>query len=282
MQNNLNLIPGEAFTAGASVANNVIDKIEKIFHFVAIPKGKKKDFEEAVDCYVQMIKDNEKLSPLAKAAAITNARKTIKEYINQNDIVNIGINNIKDDEICLNEEWLMYFFDKAKNICDERLKVIWGKLLAEEATAGGISKKLLHILSIISLEDAKIFGKLCSYYVHVENIKGLNGMLQLFDATKIGIEAMQRLEALGLINFELGGAARMSCKIDFDEGKQKVINLNYFDEKVQMEISNGILNLGCATLTEEGEQLCKIIEPEKVDTLLQDILIENNKKRKYV
>lgn len=295
MGNNFSVFPGEMFTATASVANNVLDKIEHAVGFIVTPRGKKKDFEEAVSCYIDEIKNNQNLSPLIKAAMISNARKNIKEYINQNDIVNIGMDNMAntvnirmDDTTStvnmggIDDDWLMYFFDKAKNISNEQLKIIWGKLLAEEVISGGVSKKLLHILSVISPEDAAAFGNVCNYYVFVDNVQNLEGVLQIFNAREIGVDNMQRLESLGLINFALAGAATISYEINFAEEEEKVVELRYFGEKIKINVPESQLNLGCASLTKEGEQLRKIIEPKKISTLLQEILDENNKQRKYL
>ena len=284
MENNLSIIPGEAFTAAASVVNNVLDKMEHAVGFVVTPRGKKKDLEEAVSYYIDEIKNDQKLSPIIKAVKISNVRRDIKEYINQNDIVNIGMDNMDNNAKMekITDDWLMCFFDKAKNVTNEQLKVIWGKLLAEEAMSGEVSKKLLHILSIISPEDAAAFGNVCNYYVFVDNVQNLEGVLQIFNAREIGVDNMQRLESLGLINFALAGAAAMSYGINFAEEEEKVVELRYFGEKIKINVPESQLDLGCACLTKEGEQLRKIIEPKKINTLLQEILDENNKQRKYV
>ena len=284
MGNNLSIIPGEMFTATASVVNNVLDKMEHAVGFVVTPRGKKKDLEEAVSYYIDEIKNDKKLSPIIKAVKISNARRDIKEYINQNDIVNIGMDNMDNNTKMekITDDWLMYFFDKAKNVTNEQLKVIWGKLLAEEAISGEVSKKLVHILSVISPDDAFAFGNVCNYYVFVDNVNGLEGVLQIFDAKKIGVDNLQRLESLGLINFALAGSATLSAGIDFGECEEKVVELRYFGKKIKINIPEGQMKLGYASLTKEGEQLRKIIEPKEIDTLLQEILDENNKQRKYV
>ena len=284
MGNNYSIFPGEMFTATASVVNKVLDKMEHAAGFAVTPRGKKKDFEEAVAYYIKEIEANQKLSPLIKAAMISNARKSIKEYINQNDIINIGMNNMSSNANMekIDDDWLMYFLDKAKNTTNEQLKIIWGKLLAEEAVVGGISKKLLHVLSVISPEDAAAFGNVCNYYVFVDNVQGLEGVLQIFDAKKIGIDNLQRLESLGLINFPFAGCGTIAYGIDFLDGDDKVVELRYFGKKIKINVPDSQLNLGCASLTKEGEQLRRIIEPKEINNLIQEILDENNKQRKYV
>ena len=72
MENNLSIIPGEAFTAAASVVNNVLDKMEHAVGFVVTPRGKKKDLEEAVSYYIDEIKNDQKLSPIIKAVISRN------------------------------------------------------------------------------------------------------------------------------------------------------------------------------------------------------------------
>lgn len=276
MFDNFSLIPGEAFTAGAAVVNNVIDKLEKACGFVATPKGKRKDMEEAVSWYIEKIKNDTSMPDLVKAARISNARKEIKEYCNQNDIINIGINNMIEgsDASILDDDWLNYFMDRAKNVDSEQLKVIWGKLLAEEVTYGGITKKLLHILSIISSDDAQMFGEVCRYYVNFKGFKdsdGMDGALQIFDVKKIGLTSMLRLASLGLIECGSGGAGTFCSSVEFNEGEEKAIVLEYFGETIKITLTSNQIKLGVAALTDEGEALRKILQVSKVDNLLEDI-----------
>ena len=151
----------------ASIINNVIDKFAKAVGWMVTPRGSRKELEKAVEIYIQEIENDKSLPPLVKAAKITAARKEIKEYCNVQDIMEHAkefgqtYNEYNDD---IDEDWAMFFYDRAKNVSLDDAKVLWGKILAEECKMKGkISKSLIHILSVISQEDAKAFENLCNF-----------------------------------------------------------------------------------------------------------------------
>lgn len=62
----------------------------------------------------------------------------------------------------IREDWLMFFFDYAKNVSNEGFQEIWACVLAEEAKhAGTISRRLIVTLSLLDSDDAETFGRAC-------------------------------------------------------------------------------------------------------------------------
>ena len=132
MLDNFQLIPGEAFTAIGNLGEKLIDKLSDAVGFIATPKGNRKNIIEAEQFLIDQIKADDGKPYIQKAAEISNARRLIREYNNQNDIVNIAIQNLGEDAMPENidVDWLAYFMDRAKNISTEDMQIIWGKILA--------------------------------------------------------------------------------------------------------------------------------------------------------
>ena len=152
----------------AVVANKLIDKLSEAVGFVFAPRGRYMHRMEGEKLFLKEIAENKELDVFTKAAIMSNTRKIIKQYKNQNDIVQIAVSNLQKSASPENvdESWIMEFMDKCKNIQDDTIKIIWGKILAEECNNNGsVSKKVIHVLAYIDNEEAKIFEKICENIV---------------------------------------------------------------------------------------------------------------------
>ena len=76
----------------AKVANNLIDKLADAVGWVADRKSLQ---QQAVDMFIKDIQEKEK-DPLKKAAYVSNARKIVKEYQRQQNIVKIALSSLSD------------------------------------------------------------------------------------------------------------------------------------------------------------------------------------------
>ena len=121
----------------------------------------------------------------------------------------------KPEEI--ENDWLAYFYDRARLISDEEMQSLWSRLLAGEANApGAFSRRTINLVSTLSKDDAELFTNLCSLVCSIETIKPIT-----IDSPKywhkicepvifdihdefykdmgITIESMSHLEAIGLV-----------------------------------------------------------------------------------
>lgn len=172
MLDNFQLIPGEAFTASEHIVSKCIDKISNAVGWMATPKGKKEHQLEAESYLIEQIKNNPNMPALAKAGCISDVKKLIKNYRNQSNIFNIALKFLDDfakpDDV--DDDWLAYFFDNAKNISKEEMAIIWGQILAKEMNLpNSVPKSLIYILSVIGYEDADTFRKLANVSIQVED-----------------------------------------------------------------------------------------------------------------
>ena len=153
--------------ANEKVLNNLIDKLAAGVSWFATRETPNKI---AVETYIDEIKKRD-LDPISKAALISNARKIIKEYCNQNDIVNIAIqslrNTAKPEDV--ENDWLSRFMDKARLVSSKEFQLIWGKILARECNEpGSIPMALMYTLEKMDREDAESFTALCRIAVQLD------------------------------------------------------------------------------------------------------------------
>ncbi len=285
---NWSLFPKEAFESMANVANNLIEKISLATGYLVTPKGKRKDMEEAVAYFINEIKNNDLMTDLSKAACISNARKMIREYCNQNDILHIAISNLNDksNPDLIKDDWLVDFWEKAGCVNDEDIKLIFGKILSNACNDENMrfSKALIHKLYLMDGKIAKALQKLKQYAVRLEAID-INGNIvdedynvfyfNNFDEwenkyPQKGLELIE-LEAAGIINKNDSYVIGMENQDDVGESKIiKEIKIFYSDSYISLtgdekgdfqKFDTPIyVDAGTICLTRDGKFLLRIIE----------------------
>ncbi len=144
-----------------SVSEKTIDKANSVFNWLNTPK------EEARQFLIKMINNSEDLTTEQQLSLIYNSRKLTREYGNSKkvyeEVKKIFANPSKEPE--LDDDWLHFFFDKAEKVSNKSMQLIWARLLAGEFNQpGSISRKLMHIISIMDVHSAHSF-RTFSYYV---------------------------------------------------------------------------------------------------------------------
>lgn len=143
---------------------NVSDKVGKnvkgILSWFNLPK------EEARSNLVKLIKESD-LPEDEITSLIFNSRKLAREYSNSKKIYEQAKQHFKDhsNKKIPDDDWLHFFFDKAQKVSNSDLQQIWSQLLVGEFNQpGSISRKLMHIISIMDANSAISFQTF-SYYV---------------------------------------------------------------------------------------------------------------------
>lgn len=255
------------------VANNLIDKLSSGIGWIVTHDTPDR---LAQKIYIEEIQKSD-FSPLVKAAMISNVNKTIKEYVNQVNIVKFAIDNMssKARPEDVEDDWLWQFMDKARLVSDEQFQLIWGHILKEECNApNSIPKSLLHILEQMDKTDAEGFGMLCSLSVYVSE-NGIKDFTPIVVASrlddyyaKIGInyEMLSNLQSLGLIEMSVGFSDNV-YKINVNK---KPINIQYFDEVYSFPEYINHFICGNVIYTKAGNALCRALTAEKKEGFFQE------------
>lgn len=234
----------------ADVVNNLLDKLG-----TAVGWGVNRETPEriAIATYIEDIKNSD-YDSLLKAALISQAKKTIKEYCNQKDVVGFAINELREgaNPQKVDDDWIVLFMDQARLISDEVFQSIWGKILAEECNDNNsIPKKLLYTLAQMDREDAETFTTLCSLAVKVDDeYEPVIWCHRLDEYKKWGItfDKIISLIALGLIEADLVSIAAGYVI----ESESNPIKVHYFDSEYEMEKETKTVRVGNVLFTKQA------------------------------
>lgn len=249
------------------VVNNLIDKLASGIGWIATRETTDR---LALKTYIEDIQKSD-FSPLVKAAMISKANKTIKEYANQYNIVKIAIENMADTAKPENidNDWLSQLMDKARLVSDGQFQLIWGHILKEECNVpNSIPKALLNILSQMDKKDAEGFSILCSLsvYIYENEIKTYVPIIMASHLDdyyyKIGIKynILSDLQSLGLIEINFG----LSDDTYMMHNLKQPVNIHYFDESYQLPDSMDYFSCGNVIYTKAGSALCRSLNVEKI------------------
>lgn len=202
----------------SDVAIKLLDMIEDFAGWVVSPKGRAADFEEGLKFYKESLGQDTSLTDQEKAVKISLARTEFRKYVNQAKIVSKAIDSLSrstdsshiDD---IDADWINTFLSYAENISNEKMQIVWGKLLAAKANGNSdINKKMLQIFSCIEREDIEVFCKLCSMsFVHMNRDGSYYPFIyiKLFPGyyNGLGIRRyhLASLDNLGLIEYDVHG-----------------------------------------------------------------------------
>ena len=178
----------------------------------------------------------------------------------------IALENLKSDATPneIDDSWLMEFMEKCKNICDDEIKIIWGKILAEECnTLNSVPKKVFNVLPYIGYEEAKIFEKICKFTVYKKSTEEIfpfieyinSGFDNFWTEYKFSFRELRKLEEIGLIIFNEEG-------IYLDKNGDEVFVINGEDTKVGSAWKNKIY-VGKIIYTKVGATIAKILESKE-------------------
>ena len=179
-----------------------LDMLEKACVWAVSPHGSKKDFNEGLEAYKKAISENDKLDPFVKGVMIASASKDFKEYINKGKIINYAIDHLKESATFNTDvDWLDYFFEYAKNISNDTVQRIWGRILAEKVNEGNdtsVQRQLIHVLSLMDASTASAFTNLCRITIKYPNQDVYTSQETRFESPYIPLALSFLYRSLGL------------------------------------------------------------------------------------
>ena len=262
-----------SFDGFSDVMNNLIDKLSEGIGWVATHNT---PMRTAVDTYIQDIQ-NSNFDPVTKAALISNARKTIKEYRNQCKITTIAGQNMlptaKPEQV--DDDWLAQFMDKARLVSNEQFQILWGNILAEECNnPNSIPKALLHIMEQMDSDMAESFMNVAAVSVWCED-GGKKAWTPIITGgtvddyyKNVGIcyGDLLELQSVGLIETHLGLA---ESSFSQKPGRTPIV-VHYHDEEYIISNNNGEFSVGNVIYTNAGMALCQAVSPKKIEGFFSD------------
>lgn len=260
----------------AGVVKHVVDKIANAIGWVVTPKNIKPAVIEANKSIIAEIANRQDIPPHQRIFFVNHYSQMMKEHMNQTEVLQIAAKYF--EPTCspqqVSDDWIVFFFDKVKNVTEDDMKEIWGRILAGEFNMpNSYSKQFLHTMSVMDSDLAERFQKIrssCFYsdprlYLFMYRTNG-NNIINTKKYEKLGIyiSDLRELDGLGLIQYRFTDFHTLAIdnKV-FDYGKKRI----------RFETDQRSIALGNVALTSAGKQLCRIA-PMRYDDDILDICLD--------
>ena len=252
----------------SAVIVKLLDMIEKGTGWLLAPKGKRRDFEEGLELYKTHIIEDPDIDGLEKAVRISTSRNELRKYINQGKIIEHAAREIKEDAKPehVDQDWLFYFFEYAKNTSDEELQKIWGRLLAMKVNGSpGVTKRLINTFSVMGADDIEVFCRLCAMTLvsgqepeEIYPFIYMRNHPSYYNRNGIKRQSLAQLDNLGLIEYDVHE--------DFVLPKA-VPALQYASCKIRLQSGKRVSN-GNVRFTGSGRELFRITKAEEKEDFI--------------
>lgn len=180
-----------------------------------------------------------------------------------------GSEEIQDPD----SDWLVAFFESCQDISNEELQNLWAHILVDETTkSGSYSVRTLNFLRYVSKEDAKIFNKIASYIVQVDDFPCLlweKHPRSHYGENGFSIKDLHSLRRAGFF----------SAKEEYTIRRDEEPIIKYFDHVISFK-SDGSSLLSILLLSPEGEDLLHLIHKTYHQNFLKAILITFKPKKR--
>ena len=233
--------------------------------------------KEALELMIDEFKKSNDPLPL-KVVKIKNVRKIYKEWENQYDIYKIAQDDLdahpeQDHSEDVDAEWLSRFMDSCKHVCSDDIKLIWGKLLAEECMKpDSVPTRLVHILSNLDRQSAQAFFTICNLCLEDSELYSTPIIFHKQDFFRnLGLSFMilSELDSIGLIRF----APSVQHAISSDDPliTEYEHDFIYNSSIYSVKSNKSLIRIGDVLLTEAGQALCRII-PRQVNSEFEALI----------
>lgn len=260
--------------------NLVIEKFSKAVGWICEPKQIKRLAKANAEAKIISINSDIKSQELYDAYEARKIHQGMKDQQNISNIILKCLISMKEatkaDEV--DDDWLRFFFEKAKMVSDEQIQDIWANLLSGEfEEPGSFSKRTINLVELLDKSDAELFTSLCSFGVyHGGPLYPLiiDYQNQVYVEKGVNFEKLQHLENIGLINFSPIG--HFSININGEKSY-----FSYFGDVILFKFNkktNNEVSIGKVMLTESGRQLSKICGATKIEGYVDRIVEYLNSK----
>ena len=253
----------------AEPINTLITKIADAAGILYEPTRIRKKAQAEADAALIAATNQLKLDDLSQRA--------LKRFVKEESIKQSNIESILEKSFpeitesaepsLLSNEWLLFFFERAKYASDDEMQTIWAKILAGETNHhGSFSKSTLRILSEMSQDDATTFMKTIAFSFKVDNenkffIYDFND--EIVKKNGLTFNSINRLNILGLL----------SCSSNYGYYISEIpqnLSASYSNKKIEIIFKSKescTLNCGQVIISQSGDELLKICSPNYSDEI---------------
>lgn len=182
------------------------------------------------------------------------------------------------DANAVEDDWIVNFFEKCRNVSHGEMQNLWARLLAEEVnTPGSISKRTVNFMESMDRRDAEDFRILCRFSVAKWGplIHEHGG---IYEANGLTYSVLAHLESIGLIH--LSTLAPFQRKFT-----QSTASFSYHGMTVRFRLEasgRSTVETGMASFTQVGQDLASLCKDEPIPIFIDYLLCRHKKYSPYI
>ena len=176
----------------------------------------------------------------------------------------------------LEDDWIVNFFGKCRDISDDEMQNIWARILAGEANhPGSFSRKTVNLVADIEKGDAEIFSEICRF-VWVSHADSevhpfiFAAKFDVYARHKMTYGNLIHLQSLGFITLGFDPIGTIDGRTGFTlAGLPQKAVFSYCNKEVELVLPDGRLYIGNVLFTKAGAELCAINDPQPIEEFFQ-------------
>ena len=249
----------------SEVGKNVSETVKNFYEVVdAIlkPRGINAALINAHTKIIDSYAGNPEIDLETKLTFLSTYKRLIKEHRRCTKTVDLASTMISNDARPeeVREDWFDFFFDKVRLVSDDNFINMWSQILAGEVNQPGrFSRALLHSLSVMSTEQAKLFCSITQFSMreykneeHIHPFIFIASNHETYKTHQITAEGLRELENLGLILCDFKDEFIFERKKVFRSGN-KIIEIRGNPDNANR------INAGNVCFTKDGIALLDIV-----------------------
>lgn len=288
----------ETIGAGAKAATKLGEIVEKVFG----PRWTRKQAD--ADAYsdqrkLQTIRENPDME-IVYVNGQLNARERSPEALayragwrmladairEENNIENVleaaskelpKVESVSDQPV--DDDWITRFFAIAKDISNEEMQSVWGKILAGEiASPNSFSLKTLDTLRSISAADAQAFQRLIPLIVRHGEVHFISSENEILSKYGSSFSDVLLLDECGLVNSS--GTLSLNLRVSQNE-KEYILGTECLIAIQGLNEETAKVSIGIHSLTKAGKEIYRILAHSSNEQYMIDFaqqIFEKNKK----
>ncbi|MBR2929459.1 MAG: DUF2806 domain-containing protein [Oscillospiraceae bacterium] len=283
--------PNTAMEAAAESAK-AIAKFQEIIQKIFNPKWTRAQTDADMDANerkLQMIRDNpdmdivfvgdemhvrkstpEELAARARQRMLVDA---VRQETNIEKVLEVAAKELPTAEAVSDEpvdaDWITRFFDIIKDISNEEMQYVWGKILAGEISMpNSFSLRTLEIIRNLSRQEAEAFQKILPYTLRLNEKMFVISDTDILKKYGIRFGSILVLDECGLISSD----SMISLNVEITDTDPEVLF-----SKNRVAVLKGVspnqakLSFGVFSLTRVGKELATALEYESNDNYFDDV-----------
>lgn len=266
----------EAAAESAKAMTKFQEIVQKIFN----PRWTKEQADADMDVYerkIQLIREHpdmdivfvgdemharkatpEELSARAEQRMLADA---VRQENNIENVLNNTVRELQETKAAadqsIDDDWIARFFNIVKDVSNEEMQYIWGKILAGEiASPKSFSLRTLETLRNMSTAEAQVFQRIIPLVVHSGSSYFISSSNETLEKCGSSFADVLTLDECGLLN----ASGTLSLNLSLTKSENEVIlGTDYLIMLKGLSVEKEEMRIGIHTLTKAGIELYQIL-----------------------